>query len=61
MNQPLTDDQARLLATFADGPKIWDERGLFEIVGQLHDLGLVRFVGDGPKAEITEAGRQALT
>jgi predicted RNA-binding Zn-ribbon protein involved in translation (DUF1610 family) len=56
----LTTQQRNLLASFADGPKIWDAAPLFKTVCELHDAGYVKFVIDGPKAEITDAGRAAL-
>jgi hypothetical protein len=60
MSIALTKNQRDLLASFANGPKIWDAAPLFKIVCDLHDAGYVQFVIDGPTAEITDAGRAAL-
>lgn len=57
----LDKNQRDLLASFADGPRIWDAADLFKVVCQLEMAGYVRFVNNGPKAEITEAGVAALT
>lgn len=56
----LTKAQRDLLTSFVDGPKIWDAATLFKIVCDLETAGYVKFVGDGPAAEITDAGRIAL-
>lgn len=56
----LNKEQLDLLASFANGPKIWDATPLFAIVCEMHDAGYVKFIGDGPKAEITDAGRALL-
>ena len=60
MSTTLTKNQRELLASFRDGPKIWDAATLFKIVCELESAGYVKFVDDGPKAEITDAGRCAL-
>lgn len=52
--------QRKILASFLDGPRVWDAAPLFRIVCDLSDLGLVKFVEDGPLAEITDKGRKAL-
>jgi hypothetical protein len=61
-NPDLTDDEwgLGLLGTFVSGPKIWDAATLFKTVCSLEAKGYVKFIGDGPKAEITDAGRAAL-
>jgi hypothetical protein len=56
----LNEQQRDLLASFANGPRIWDAAALFKIVCELDQAGYVKFIGDGPKAEITDAGRAAL-
>lgn len=50
----------KLLATFANGPRIWDAADLFATVCRLESAGFVQFVGNGPLAKITETGRAAL-
>lgn len=60
MSTTLDKKQRDLLGSFADGPKIWDAADLFKIVCQLEIAGYVKFVKDGPMAEITDAGRAVL-
>lgn len=56
----LPPDEARLLRTYADGPRIWDAAAVFEVVMRLSDKGLIAPSGLSGAYALTAAGRQAL-
>jgi DNA-binding PadR family transcriptional regulator len=54
-------DELQLLASYADGPRIWDAASLFPTVMSLHDRGLIEPVTqDGVAFRLTDAGRARL-
>jgi hypothetical protein len=55
----LDEDEARLLTTYADGPRIWDAATVFRVVMRLEDKGLIAPADHGTYA-LTEAGRRVL-
>lgn len=59
-NHGLTTEQSRLLATYANGPRIWDAVAVYEEVLKLESKGLLTHVGEGRYA-LTAAGRQVHT
>jgi hypothetical protein len=52
-------DELRLLATYADGPRIWDAASVYRLVLQLDAKGLIA-PADGGTHALTAAGRRAL-
>ena len=57
----LDADEARLLHTFADGPRIWDAASVFNVVLRLESKGLVTPVGEGSAYALTANGRTMLS
>lgn len=55
----LDKDEAELLASYENGPRIWDAAAVFERVLRLETKGLVRHVEGGLYA-LTDNGRQVL-
>jgi hypothetical protein len=53
-------DEARLLRTYADGPRIWDAAPVFEVVLRLEDKGMLAPSGLSGAYALTDAGRRAL-
>lgn len=57
----LDEDAATLLATYANGPRIWDAAVIFPIVVRLDSLGLITPASPGGSAyRLTTAGHRAL-
>jgi len=57
----LTPEQAGLLASFADGPRIWDAASLQPDLAALQDAGLIELApGAYAAMQLTEAGHTAL-
>jgi hypothetical protein len=57
----LDAEEARLLRSYADGPRVWDAAAVFEIVMRLADKGMIARSGLGGAYALTDAGRRALT
>ena len=56
----LHEDARRLLATFENGPRIWDAAAVFAVVVELAAAGLVEPVPDSRAYAITPKGRAHL-
>ncbi len=56
----LDADEARLLRSYVDGPRIWDAASVFEMVTQLAEKGVIAPSGTSGAFAITDLGRQAL-
>lgn len=56
----LDREEARLLRTYENGPRIWDAASVFEIVVRLEGKGMIAPDGAGGAYALTDAGRQRL-
>jgi DNA-binding PadR family transcriptional regulator len=56
----LDKDEAQLLRTYANGPRIWDAASVFRVVVRLADKGLVAPADDHGVYALTDAGRNEL-
>lgn len=56
----LTKADLSLLATYADGPRIWDATSLMAAVHRLLSLDLIEPVQGGSALRLTTAGRAML-
>lgn len=57
----MTPDEARLLRSYADGPRIWDAASLLPVVHNLAGQGLIEPANERGAYQLTERGRQVLT
>ncbi len=56
----LDGEERRLLATYADGPRIWDAAALYPTVVSLQEKGVIVPVPGSSASAITAAGRRAI-
>ncbi len=56
----LDQEEARLLRTYADGPRIWDAASVFDVVLRLAEKGMLAPSGPSGAYALTDEGRQAL-